>query len=181
MVEELLTGLDLVRAQTMVRKINDRMSKIADTYGKNSKQAQIYQTMIDTTIPDSNVKFDKGVIKIRKPSSVNLHDLEMLTAEVPTMSQIKSKYQAEFERAKREEGFSGTLKDFIEEQPSFEDKIALMYADTKGDEKIKQGVMKMLHKPHKSENEIKAIDSLMNSVLGTSNKAVYNTDVFTGM
>ena len=107
----------VARFSSSVRRINERMQRLADKLGTESKSYQDAAANLDSLITDSHLYYNKnGVLQIGKPATLykdtSVHKAVKNLDEgiIPTWESVKGEYEQEYE-------------DFLQGQANFEDVI----------------------------------------------------------
>ena len=110
----------LASVQSAVRRVNDRISTLADKFGSNSAIVNNYTSMIDVLLGD-NTRYKDGVIQISKPSDIfddseKMQALSELEDSVKTWGSYREQYEREYIDYADEQGASDKLSmpDFIQ-------------------------------------------------------------------
>lgn len=153
------------RFSSSVRRINERLRRLADKLGTESKVYQDAAANLDSLIDDSHLYYNKnGILQIGKPSTLykdvsshkaikNLDD-----GIIPTWGKIKEQYDKEYnEYLQGQANFEDitiNLPDFINIQTSVSDLI-YDFSKDRGNERLTEKEERALEILQKKGNEEK--------------------------
>ena len=107
----------LASVQSAVRRINSRLTTLAEKVGTNNSLYQDFVTKIDRFFPN-NYRFKDGVVQLIKPSQIWKDPdmnrmIEDLDKTQPTWAQIKKEHEPRYQKYVEQEKFFGTPEEEI--------------------------------------------------------------------
>lgn len=159
------------RFASSVRRINERLQRLAQKLGTDSRVYQDAASKLDTMLPSKNLYYNKNnVLQIGKPAQLykdaSIHNTinQFDKGQIPTWGEVKEKFEQDYEEYKEYSSyFEGKsrevlpIEDYINIQTSISDLIYDLSKDRQNDEM--------------SENEQKALEILQTDRQG---KITYN-------
>lgn len=156
------------RFTSATNRINDRLKTVADRLGTESKVYKDMVNLVHVNIPESNLRYNKdGIIQISKPATLykdtDIHKAvdKMDKGGIETWGDYRSQYEESYERAKQQTGESDlSIEDFINVEESLPSAISTLY-DKSGSEENQKKAEAILHKSHKTYEELSEVVKLM--------------------
>lgn len=125
------------QVQSAIRRINRRLSDVADKLGKDSEYFQSMQRQLDDNIPEENLRWNKSnVLQISKPSDFfgdksKEKIIEQLDKNVPTWGSIRKENEEQYNIYKFEAEVRGEkiveINEYIQIRDNIQNAIEYLY------------------------------------------------------